>query len=343
MTTCVARGVLGLSFLFVVTSPSNVPAHVPRNVHARTSLHFAVTNRGNLSFALPPSAPLSHLCKSVIEIHKEPLHFSLQLLGDTIASSRSQTNESNQSIADSLIIKSIALDLSEIWGQRFNIPIKVVSDRQPVDDFSSLAQLFVGPNCNIHQFDWFQFILNCAQSQSCSVQDLCDRFSRLFFCDDGKITTIKFWSEEIKGHLDLSFLPKSVDKLLVNRNWFSAIYGLDQLDGKKLQYLDVRGNPLKIDLRLLEHSHEGSKKNPLRSLSVNTFQVDWCLIGTATHSDWLRVYHRRWEWEHTQIFHNRVFEAAKKWLSTSILNRMRIGRKNLLLSDQKSNIDNLVT
>ena len=44
-------------------------------------------------------------------------------------------------------------------------------------DYLSWAQMFGGPDTNIYEFEWHQFILTCVVSPSCSIQDLCKRFS----------------------------------------------------------------------------------------------------------------------------------------------------------------------
>ena len=54
--------------------------------------------------------------------------------------------------------------------------------------------------------------------------------------------------------VNLIFLPPTVIQLNLERNLLTAVLGLDKLAGKRLRTLNIRKNPLEIDLKPLVRS-----------------------------------------------------------------------------------------
>ena len=177
--------------------------------------------------------------------------------------------------------------------------------------------MFGGPDSNIHEFEWYRFILKCVESRSCSIQELPRRFRHHFNCENGEITVINFRRHRIKGHFDLSAIPETVINIYLKGNALTKLNGLDQLAGKELRSLDVRANPLEIDLSLLEASSNIPDDNPLQILHVNTCQISWSLLGRENKQNR----------EDSLRFRNEVCQVAAQWIESSTLDLIVIGSR----------------
>ena len=266
------------------------------------------------SFALPPTATLIDLEKEVASVCSLQYPFEIQLFAKPIVSVGLSNTEM---IAQNPCIKSAWNTLSDFWNLTIGlrIPLKVQAPSNPDSAmYLSLLQMFGGLEANALEFEWFQFIQECAQSKSCSVQDLCDRFKG-FSCRDGELNWIGLngWSaQRLRGTIDLFFLPATVTKLEVMRNMLTEIHGLDRLVGKQLHSLRVVKNPLEIDLNHFVPS-DSSPENPLRFISVGACQISRSLSVipvTPVDSPW---------------FGQRVNRAVEEWITTSCLDQICIG------------------
>ena len=122
------------------------------------------------------------------------------------------------------------------------------------------------------------------------------------------------------------FLPDTIEVLRLGRNSLTKVLGLDHLTGKKLRHLDVERNPFEIDLQPLNRSSPLSTDNPLRSLNVNAYHISWYLLGNrGIRIDPIGGVDLQYSAD--RIFHNRVHEAAERWIKSSVLNHMTLGRK----------------
>ena len=128
------------------------------------------------------------------------------------------------------------------------------------------------------------------------------------------MTTIVLRRQQIKGHLELSFTPRTVRKVHLKGNVLTKINGLDRLTGKWLMWLDIRGNSSEIDLRLIEASPQDPNDNPLKVLRVNFNQISRSLIGKQCDAGT----------DHS-TFSNEVSQAVIKWTRSSSLVRVVIG------------------
>ena len=304
------QGLLTALLTSNMVQSSNTRSEIPME-----AIRFVLTNHGGLSFALPPSTPTTHLRATISELCDLTLPFEVQLFGKTIVSPQMSMN---QTIAEIPNIMSIANDLNQIWGDGFRIPLTVHSRGEDVAIYHSLTQIFGGLGSNVHDFEWYQFILQCTRSESCTMQDLCDRFHTQFYCGDGKLIYIKL-HYRITGILDLNHVPDTITTLILDHNWFSEIIGLDRLMGKQLRLLDVRGSPLNFDLRPLVKSSSRSIGNPLRFVRVSPNQISWHLLGI-----------RQEIYPETRAIYMEIRRAAAQWFYSSILTSMTLGRRNRL-------------
>ena len=284
-------------------------------------LHFIIANRNGTVVTLPQSASVTELYGAVAESCNAPFPLELKLFGETILSTRSLTNQSLEEIPR---ITSIRKELDEIWGPGFRIPLtmhQILSSEHAVSVFTSLAQMFGGPNCKIHEFDWYQYVLYCLESRSCLIRNLCGRrFRNVFNCEKGELISLNLRGKRIIGYLNLSTTPQTIQKILVERSALTEIIGLGQLSGKQLTYLDIRENPLEIDLTPLLASSAGTVDNPLKVLRVNLYQISRSLVGKqikGTRSS------NRFNQEVAE-----VYEAAIRWVPLSTLNFIAIGARS---------------
>ena len=127
------------------------------------------------------------------------------------------------------------------------------------------------------------------------------------------MTTIVLRRQQIKGHLELSFTPRTVRKVHLKGNVLTKINGLDRLAGKWLMWLDIRGNSSEIDLRLIEASPQDPNDNPLKVLRVNLCQISRSLLGK--------------QYEFTDAFTDRVHQATSRWIDISVLDLIVIGHR----------------
>lgn len=103
-------------------------------------------------------------------------------------------------------------------------------------------------------------------------------------------------------------------KLILDRNEFTEIFGLDQLPGKQLEMLDLRSNPLEIDLEALLNSSHRPDGSSLRYIRVSVYQISWSLV---------RIRHRKRNdyYRFPLEFHR----AVTSWFRSSILTHMMVG------------------
>lgn len=83
----------------------------------------------------------------------------------------------------------------------------------------------------------------------------------------------------IRGFVDLSNIPSTVEELYVDANCLSHLLGLDALEGRQLWYLDISGNPLEFELKQLLRRRLSSHVSPLRTLHLSPYQISLGLVG----------------------------------------------------------------
>lgn len=285
-------------------------------------MHFFVADYGGRTITVPSSAPVRHLYGKIAQKYNISDSFKIKILGETIVPSNTVINHIP-------VIASMKNHLQDIWGDGFRIPITVhpiITSPQHMTAFGMLSELFTGLKDNMHDCEWCKFILQCADSGSCTIQDLCDRFREHFLCDDdGQLISIKM-NQKLTGTIDLNFLPHTVSTMIMARNSFTKITGLDQLTGKQLRYLDVRGSPLEFDLEPLTNQSSRSIGNPLRYIRVNIYQIRWSLLGIHP-SNCPKNNHRDQESAMT------VHRGALRWFPSSILECMTLGRSRFTKRD----------
>ena len=306
------------------------------NVHATESnrvleaIHFVVINGNGSAVTLGPGASVSELQSAIAVSYNVSFPFELRLFGETIVSSlvssRSSTNQLLRGIPS---IVSIVNDLDEIWGPGFRIPLKMYPVTALEHDsavYASLVQMFGGPDSNIYEFEWYQFVLHCLETRSCLIQDVCGpRFEKRFLCEYGKIKVISLESQFIRGHLNLSAIPRTVRIINLRKNALTTILGLDQLAGKELMWLDVRQNPLEIDLKMLQSTPQRLESSPLKVIQINHPQIMRSLIGE----------HCKYPRKQCARFYEKVYEAAIRWIETSTLDSIVFGRSGHFVKRQK--------
>lgn len=304
------QGSLATLFVSVSTSVSTIPMDF---------IHFTVLNRDGCSFNLNVNASMLTLKRMIADSCDVPFRFGIQLFGETIVSSPPSMN---RTIAEIPNIFPVMNDLHEIWGEGFRVPLTVhpiTTATQNLTEFTSLSDVFGGPHCNVYGFEWYRFILQCAETDSCTVQELCGRFKEHFMCDDdGKLISIKI-PQKLTGNIDLTFLPVTVATMMMAKNSFTEIIGLDQLVGKHLRYLDVRGSRLDLDLDLFTKTSPRSLGNPLTFLRVSVHQLSWSLLGIRRSALPTNL---RPENEFSRAVHR----AAILWFRGSILQFVKLGR-----------------
>ena len=294
-------------------------------------INFVVTNLGGCSFSLEATASVLNLKRSIADSCNVSPQFEIQLLRETIVSLQTP---STQVIAEIPKIISVVNDLNHIWNHGFRIPITVhpiIPAVRNTTALESLSKLFGGADPNVYDRDWYRFILQCwEESPTCTIQDLCDRFEKHFKCSGGKLESINL-HQKLTGHVDLNFLPNTVVALMLERNLFTDILGLEQLNDKVLTFLDIRSNPLEIDLGSFVAPKPPSlfSGNSLRYIRVNVHQISWHLLGIRCDklpkSDPVR-----------EKFTNIVHEAVRNWFPSSILDGMTVGYNILKKDDSRS-------
>ena len=192
-----------------------------------------------------------------------------------------------------------------------------------MDVYASLARLFGGADSNVHTTGWYQFVMYCVETRLCIIQDICDRFPKWFLCEEAELVQIRL-KQKVKGSVNLSVVPSTVKQMNLERNSLTEIFGIDQLAGKRLWNLNIRYNPLDIDLKHLVRSSL-STDNPLRSLWVTAQQIRGSLNGALGYPDSTHF-----------CFDKKVHDAAKKWINSSILDYMMIGRYNAIVRAEGS-------
>lgn len=311
-TTC------SLQCLIHIAVSVTQPSHFDLN----ETIHFVVANHGGVSFPLLATASVMALHKSVKDICKVNSSIEIQVLGQTIPNQRSNRNQSINNIP---ILRSFMDDMKVIWGPGYRIPIHVhqsITSEKDMIAYASLSRMFGQSHnysrSNVIEEDWYRFVLECLKSRSCLIQDLCERFNKLFFCDKNGLVIINLQGQHLSGSIDISKIPRSVQKVLLERNSFRNISGLDHLSGTALRYLDVRGNPLQIDLRQLSISSAGSVHNPLKMLRLNLQQVNRYAMGLhfTDNADGLEA----------RLMDQLIYSRLYQWIKTSVLEVIVIGR-----------------
>ena len=287
-------------------------------------IHFIVVNHDGCPFDLEATTSVLDLENIIAYLYNISFPVRIQLLGKTIPSSKSLVN---LTIAEIPSIISLANDLYEIWGDGFLIPLTIskLPSEEDIAVYISLSLMFRGPDTNIHEFEWHQFISQCVWSESCVAQELCDKFYN-FHCEDGKLIVISLAGRRITGSLDLVHLPSSVQKILVERNLLTEILGIEYLVGKQLMFLDIRNNPVDIDLELFDKRSIRSIGNPIKILRVSPYQVSWYLLGK-------RPWISQSDVSIHQLFTKEVDQALTHWMSCSTLDSIYLGRKRSIPHD----------
>ena len=296
-------------------------------IDALNSINFVVTNVDGCSIALPQTSYEVDLYRSIVVRCDVSYQFEIQLSEETIVSALSF---SNQTIAEIPRIISVANDLYQIWGQGFRIPLKLNALKVSPDDvaiYVSLTQMFGGSDCNVHEFDWFRFIKRCAKSGMCALQNLCDLFEKEFDCDHGELWSLNL--NGLKGYINLAYLPSTVSVLLIDKNEFTGIGGLDRLAGKRLKLMDIRTNPLNLDLEPFIRSSPRSIGNPLKRLRISGHQIAFYFLGISQEE--AREYK---DGREQRAMQSRVQKALIPWFHSSVLEVLRLGhnrRQNNLI------------
>ena len=122
----------------------------------------------------------------------------------------------------------------------------------------------------------------------------------------------------IEGHLDLSAIPQTVKKVLVVRNRLTSISGLDQLSCKDLSFLDIRGNPLQIELDSLLRSSQ-TTVSPLKFFQVSANQISRNLVGKEMP--------KRENWKQESTILRELSQALLRWIESSSLDCIVVGQK----------------
>ena len=293
------------------------------NVHAAESvwhsdrIQFVPVHANHIGpvVTLGQDASADELHDAIAESCNISFPFELHLTGNIIASSRSLTNQALKGIPS---IVSMARDLDEIYGPGFRIPLRMhrlIQSEQDFTVFASLARMFGGSRSNIHEFEWYRLVLRCLQSQSCDSKMICERFKKLFLCEGDTINLMALEAQYIRGHLDLSATPRAVKAINLKKNLLTRITGLNQLAGKQLKFLDIRRNPLEIDLKELQSTPQmtETESSPLKVLRVNYNQISQSLIG-------------KYQTKKGTLCEE-LHQAAIKWIESSTLDAIVIGRR----------------
>lgn len=299
-----------------ILSAASLLLHPTDGIESVPEIHFVIIDKlMEWSFALPPTATLMDLQKAVALEWSLQYPFEVRLLGETIVSARSASDEN---ISSNPNIRFAWKLLSDFWSVSvgFRIPL-TVHHNADTQVYFSLLRMLAGCVSNEHKLEWFQFIQQCAQSKLCSVQDLCDKFKDHFSCYNGELKWIGLSGRTLRGTIDLSFLPSTVTKMDLEHNLLTRIYGLDRLAGKQLASLKIKKNPLEIDLQPFVRS-DSSKNNPLRFIWVNLHQI----CGSLHESG----YTQRKE-PGAGDGMARVNRVVGKWINYSILDHLYIGWK----------------
>lgn len=279
------------------------------------------SNNEECSFSLPPTATLQDLARHIESKCAFQYAFEIQVRRETVFPFAS----SNQIIAKNPNIAKTWRMLAELWEPdlNFRIPLKVlrIPSTEDIATYQSMLEMFAGLDSKVRAFGWYHFIDQCARSEPCFVQTLCDRFNDLFKCTDGKLKEIRLNHQRLSGIIDLSALPSTVTFLTVERNSVTDIGGLDQLVGKQLRKLMVRKNPLEIDLKPLGRFPDStvSEVNPLLIIWVTPGQIIQSLQEITGFEG------PQQETKGERTTYKRVREAAQEWINASTLNCMMLG------------------
>ena len=243
-------------------------------------IKFVVTNYKNSSFMLYSGASLQKLYTETARSCNIPYGVPIEIhsgssLGEVIVSPSMTTQIKRGCILKHPSILSMMETLRECWGEdsQFAIPIRVYPLKAPEEDiatYDALKRMFYGLNADLYDL---QIIKNCVERKCYTLKCLGELTEQRFCCLSGKLTTINLSNQDLRGELNLSILPGSVELVRVDKNLLTNCIGLDKLAGKQLKSLDMRGNPCKIELQSLERSSTGSKDNPMRAMKVDAAQV----------------------------------------------------------------------
>ena len=149
------------------------------------------------------------------------------------------------------------------------------SDERSTTVFSSLMQLLRDVDGNDGRLrESMIFIAESIAFKSCSVRDLCTRYSSMFSCESrGHLILINLRYCQMSGVLELSALPQTVYTLILAHNDLSSI-DLIKLRGSSLRSLNIESNPnLVIDLNVFQNKEDNSDPLPLQTVTLNLNQI----------------------------------------------------------------------
>ena len=271
------------------------------------------------SIPLPPTATVMDLKREIAVQCDFQYPVQIGLLGETIVPSQLSWTET---IAENPTIRSTWNLLADFWNvtSGFRIPLKI---QAPLEEdtalYTSLLQMFGEVGANDDDHEWYRFIQQCSRHNTCSVQDLCDRYYRQFTCREGNLKSILLSRQRLIGTLDVSYVPRTVTKLDVSRNYLTMIHGVDRLAGKHLATLILMKNQLEFNLRpFARYDTDLSKENPLRCIGVSASQLAAFLLQDDNKDD--------------ADLGQRVSRAAQNWIDSSILDDIILGPRHFRIS-----------
>ena len=139
------------------------------------------------------------------------------------------------------------------------------------------------------------FITESAALRRCSVRNLCDRFKPIFDCNDqSQLQSINVRRCGLRGKVDLSHLPATVESVYLEDNRLQGIVDLKDLSGSSLRVLNIDRNPnLRVDLSILENPFDPIR---LEKLTLSFRQIVEYLGVTSndTNTQSVRQCIREW-------------------------------------------------
>ena len=148
------------------------------------------------------------------------------------------------------------------------------SDERSTIVFNSLIQLLKDVDSNDERLrESMIFIAESIALKSCSVRNLCTRYSSMFSCDSrGHLILMNLRYCQMSGVLELCAMPQTVNTLILAHNDLSSI-DLTKLRGSSLRSLNIERNPnLVIDLNIFQNK-EDRDPLPLETVTLNLMQI----------------------------------------------------------------------
>ena len=142
------------------------------------------------------------------------------------------------------------------------------------------------PSASDYPFSWQKYLSESIRNLNCSVTDLCRRFKMNFKCNqNGQLNVIILYKVEPPLHLNLLMIPRTVERLSIERCGLTSISAWSDLRGKSLKSLRIHeseaGN-LKLNLDGLQGTLDYL---PLETLSVRKSQISEH-FGLPTFGGW---------------------------------------------------------